>query len=64
MMYDGTEDEPDTALELRYWDSKTRLPALRCRRAAPRGEDLTPDRVAEILTAQDAEWARSPSSDS
>lgn len=39
-------------------DRKTGLPVIQCRRAAPRGQELTPDRVAEILLAQEAGWAR------
>jgi plasmid stability protein len=39
-------------------DRKTGLPVVQCRRAAPRGEEMTPDRVAEILGAQEAEGAR------
>ncbi len=38
-------------------DKKTGLPVVQCRRAAPRADELTPDRVAEILAAQEAEWA-------
>lgn len=39
-------------------DKKTGLPVIQCPRAAPRGQELTPDRVAEILNQQEAEWAR------
>lgn len=39
-------------------DKKTGLPVIQCRRAAPRGEELTPDRVAELLSEQEAKWAR------
>jgi hypothetical protein len=38
-------------------DRKTGLPVIQCRRAAPRGQELTPDRVAAILIAQEAAWA-------
>jgi hypothetical protein len=38
-------------------DRKTGLPVVQCRRAAPRGQELTPDRVAGILTEQEAAWA-------
>lgn len=38
-------------------DRKTGLPVIQCRRAAPRGQELTPDQVAEILVAQEAGWA-------
>jgi len=39
-------------------DKKTGLPVIQCRRAVARGQGLTPDRIAEILTAQEAGWAR------
>ena len=39
-------------------DKKTGLPVIKCRHAAPRGQELTPERVAEILNNQEAEWAR------
>ncbi len=39
-------------------DRKTGLPVIQCRRAAPRGQELTPERVAEVLNQQEAEWAR------
>ncbi|MBI1783899.1 antitoxin [Candidatus Sumerlaeota bacterium] len=39
-------------------DRKTRLPVIQCRRAAPRGQELTPERVAQILVEQEAGWAR------
>ena len=39
-------------------DKKTGLPVIQCRRAARRGQELTSDRVAEILSAQEAGWAR------
>jgi len=39
-------------------DRKTGLPVIQCRRAAPRGRELTPDRVAEILASQEAGWVR------
>jgi hypothetical protein len=37
-------------------DRKTGLPVIQCR-AAPRGRELTPERVAAILAAQEAGWA-------
>ena len=39
-------------------DKKTGLPVIHTRRAAPRSEEITPDRVAEILASQEAGWAR------
>lgn len=37
---------------------KTGLPVIQGRRPAPRGQELTPKRVAKILSDQEAEWAR------
>jgi len=37
-------------------DKKTGLLVVQCRRAAAPGEDMTPDRVADILLAQDVDW--------
>jgi plasmid stability protein len=39
-------------------DKKTGLPLIQCRRSAKRDEELTPLRVAEIIAAQEAGWAR------
>lgn len=39
-------------------DKKTRLPVIQCRHAPSRGQDLTPDRLAEILMAQEIESLR------
>ena len=39
-------------------DKKTGLPVVQCRRAAPPGQELTPDRVAKILVEQEAGFAR------
>jgi plasmid stability protein len=49
-------DEPAVVLK----DKKTGLPVIQCRRAAPRGQEMTPERVAELLAAQEAGWARDP----
>ena len=38
-------------------DKKTGLPVIQCRCATPSAQELTPDRAAEILAAQEAEWA-------
>jgi len=37
-------------------DKKTGLLVVQCRRAAAPGEDMTPDRVADILLAQEVDW--------
>jgi hypothetical protein len=39
-------------------DKKTGLPVIQCRRPAPRGQELTPERVAGVLAEQEAGWAR------
>lgn len=37
-------------------DPQTGLPVIQCKQAAPPGEELTPERVADILLAQEIEW--------
>jgi hypothetical protein len=37
-------------------DPKTGLPLIECRRAANPDEEMTPERVAEILLAQEVGW--------
>ncbi|SRR5260370_36489715 len=37
-------------------DTKTGLPLIECKQAASAQEELTPERVAEILLAQEAGW--------
>src|SRR5207248_709465 len=37
-------------------DKKTGLPVILCGHPAPPGEELTPERIAEILVEQEAEW--------
>jgi hypothetical protein len=37
-------------------DKQTGLPVIECKQAASAAEELTPDRVAEILLVQEAEW--------
>jgi len=39
-------------------DKKTGLPVIQCRRAPAPKHQLTPDRVAQILTQQESEWIR------
>jgi len=38
-------------------DKKTGLPVIKCPRGARRDAELTPQRIAEILAAQEADWA-------
>ena len=40
---------------------KTGLPVILGGRPARAGEELTPERISEILIEQEAEWARDPS---
>ena len=48
--------EPDASAAVVATDKKTGLPVIECKQAAsPQGE-LTPDRVADILLAQEAGW--------
>jgi len=37
-------------------DKKTGLPLIECRRAAAPQDELTPERVADLLAAQEAGW--------
>ena len=39
-------------------DPKTGLPVIQCARTPTPEEELSPERVAEILIEQEAEWAR------
>jgi plasmid stability protein len=38
-------------------DRKTGLPVIQCRRAASPAEELTPKRIAKILSEQEVEWS-------
>jgi len=48
--------EPDVLAAVVTTDRKTGLPVIECQKAASPQEELTPERVAEILLAQEAEW--------
>jgi plasmid stability protein len=48
--------EPDAPAPAVTKDKKTRLPLIECKQAASPTEELTPERVAEILLAQEAGW--------
>jgi plasmid stability protein len=50
------DSRPDAGRPVITADKKTGLPLIQCRRAAPPAEELTPERVAEILLAQEVEW--------
>ena len=51
-------NRPAPARPMVLKDKKTGLPVIQCRHAAPRNQELTPQRVAKILTDQESEWAR------
>lgn len=38
------------------WDKKTGLPLIQCKQVAAPEEGMTPERVVDILLAQEAEW--------
>ena len=48
--------EPDAREPVVRTDKKTALPLIECKPAASPQEELTPERVAEILLAQEWEW--------
>jgi hypothetical protein len=52
----AAESEPDEAEPVIGTNKLTGLPRIECKHAAPPGEELTPERVAEILLAQEAAW--------
>ena len=37
---------------------KTGLPVIVCRRTPPPGEELTPEKIADLLLEQEVQWAR------
>lgn len=54
----GLEAKPEPVAEraaVVFKDKKTGLPVIQCRRAAPRGRELTPERIDAVLGGQDAE---------
>ncbi len=52
----ATESESDSASPAVTKDKKTGLPLIECKHAASALEDLTPERVAGLLLAQEVEW--------
>ena len=50
------DTEPNAAKLVITTDKKTGLPLILCKRAASAQEELTPERVAEILLTQETEW--------
>ena len=48
--------QPDGLGPVVTTDKKTGLPLIECKQAASSPEELTPERVAEILLNQESEW--------
>ena len=47
---------PDAPTPVVTTDKKTGLPLIECKQAASSSEEVTPERLAEILLAQEVEW--------
>jgi plasmid stability protein len=50
------DEAPSTHETIVTTDKKTGLPVIECEHAASREEELTPERVADILLAQEVGW--------
>jgi plasmid stability protein len=50
------DTQPDALAPVITTDKKTGLPLIECKQAASSQEELTPERVAETLLAQELEW--------
>ena len=48
--------KPDARAPVLSTDSQTGLPLIECKQAASAQEELTPERVADILLADEAGW--------
>jgi plasmid stability protein len=48
--------EPQSEEPRIFTDKKTGLPVIQCSHAAASDHELTPERVADILLAQEVEW--------
>jgi plasmid stability protein len=48
--------EPKAATPVVVKGKKSGLPVIQCQSAASAGEEITPERAAELLLAQEAEW--------
>jgi hypothetical protein len=46
----------DVATPVLTKDKRTGLPLVQCKHAASPGEEITPERVAEVLLAQETDW--------
>ena len=52
----ATGTEPDGQAAVITRDKETGLPVIECKQAAAPEEEMTPERVADILLAQEVEW--------
>ncbi len=52
----AADEEADAPAPVISKDKKTGLPLIECKHAASKQEALTPQRVADILLAQEAGW--------
>ena len=52
----ATDEQPNTQPPAVTPDKKTGLPLIECKHAASAEEELTPERVADILLAQEVGW--------
>ena len=50
------DEEADSSAAVVTKDRKTGLPLIQCKRSASPQEELTPERVADILLAQEVGW--------
>lgn len=50
------DNEPDAVAPVVTTDRKTGLPLIECKQTASPQQELTPERVADILLAQEAGW--------
>jgi len=52
----AVSSEADVSAPVVTKDKQTGLPLIQCRQAAPKQEELTPERIASILAAQESDW--------
>ena len=57
----AADDEAEAQLPVIAKDKKTGLPVVVCNQAAAPEDEMTPERVADILLAQEVEWHRAAS---
>ena len=57
----AADDEAEAELPVIAKDKKTGLPVIVCNQAAAPEDEMTPERVADILLAQEVEWHRAAS---